>query len=490
MREALCNQVEIQQFLSKYQSAFTRRADGSRWPKWERTWRHATEYFQGLLRPGKSKSVADIADQTGADQEQLERFVRESPWEHQNVESHLREEIPDEGQGPDAALIVDGMAIPKSGEKSVGVARQWCGATGKVDNCQVTVNCTLARAGEQHNFDQVTWPLGARLYLPKKWTGEDDSGEDDSVYETDREREKYAQFSEEAGIPEEVSYQPKYEIAVDLIDQAMAAGPDHACVVGDTGFGKYSPFREELRARDKPYVLEVETSKFAVVPEETTVLEPGSTPGRGRPRKHPAYPEEIDAETPEQIAGRFEKQGGEKQDGWREVTWNEGTKGELSGEFARKRVRVVKNRSNRWLADETGWLLLKRSSGEEGELKAWICWGLDEASLEELVSWGQLRWTVERFHQEIKQELGADKYQGRTWRGFHHHLSAVMLAHAFVAERRLEAGKDRKDLASFAEVVRQIVRESAVQRLMENHGFDRPKAQEVAVDMLREYSDW
>jgi len=343
MRDMPCNQVEVRQFLSKYQSAFTRRADGSSWPKWERTWRHATEYFQGLLRPGKSKSVADIADQTGADQEQLERFVRESPWEHQNVESHLREEIPDEGQGPDAALIVDGMGIPKSGEKSVGVARQWCGATGKVDNCQVTVNCTLAnctlaRAGEQHNSDQVTWPLGAKLYLPKKWTGEDDS-----VYETAREREKYAQLSEEAGIPEEVSYQPKYEIAMGLIDQAMAAGPEHACVVGDTGFGKYSPFREELRAREEPYVLEVETSKLAVVPEETTVLEPGSTPGRGRSRKHPAYPEETDAETPEQIAGRLEKRAGQKQDGWREVTWNEGTKGKLSGEFARKRVRVVKN---------------------------------------------------------------------------------------------------------------------------------------------------
>ncbi len=172
------------------------------------------------------------------------------------------------------------------------------------------------------------------------------------------------------------------------------------------------------------------------------------------------------------------------------MTWNEGTKGELSGEFAQKRVRVVKNRSNRWLADETGWLLLKRPSGEEGELKAWICWGLDKASLEELVSWGQLRWTVERFHQDIKQELGADKYQGRTWRGFHHHLSAVMLAHAFIAEQRLEEGQDREGLDSFAEVVWQIVRESATQRLMENHGFDRAKAREVVIDMLREYSDW
>jgi SRSO17 transposase len=374
------------------------------------------------------------------------------------------------------------MAIPKSGEKSVGVARQWCGATGKVDNCQVTVNCTIARAGEQHNSDQVTWPLGTRLYLPKKWTGEDDS-----VYDTAREREKYARLSREAGIPEEVSYQPKYEIAVDLIEQAMAADPDHACVVGDTGFGKYPSFRKELRARNEPYVLEVETSKFVVVPEETTVLEPGSTSGRGRPRKHPAYPEEVDAATPEQIADRLEKQ-----DDWREVTWNEGTKGELSGEFSRTRVRVVEDRNNRWLTEETGWLLLKRPSGEEGEgeLKAWICWGLDKASLKELVSWGQLRWTVERFHQDIKQELGADKYQGRTWRGFHHHLSAVMLAHAFIAEQRLKAQRGREDLASFGEVVRQIVRESAVQRLMENHGFDRAKAREVAVDMLREYSDW
>nr|WP_259228301.1 transposase [Salinibacter ruber] len=174
-------------------------------------------------------------------------------------------------------------------------------------------------------------------------------GEDDSVHETAREREKHAQLSEEAGIPEEVSYQPKCEIATGLIDQAMAAGPDHACVVGDTGFGKYPAFRKKLCARDRPCVLEVQTSKPVVVPEGTSVLEPGSTSGRGRPRKHPAYPEETDAETPEQIADRLEKQGG-----WGEVTWNEGMKGELSGEFTRTQVRIVKDRSNRWLADETG----------------------------------------------------------------------------------------------------------------------------------------
>jgi SRSO17 transposase len=122
------------------------------------------------------------------DQERLERFVRKSPWEHENVETKLRERVPEAIQTEDAALIVDGMGIPKSGENSVGVVRQWCGATGKIDTCQVTVNCTLARPGERQNADQLTWPLGMRLYLPKKW-----SGADDADYESQQERERFVQ---------------------------------------------------------------------------------------------------------------------------------------------------------------------------------------------------------------------------------------------------------------------------------------------------------
>lgn len=479
MRAELAHtQVEAKRFLTRFQAAFTTRWDGSSWPKWERTWRNADRYIRGLFRPGTDNTVTDIANKMDMDQERLERFVRESPWEHAAVEAHLQEAVPEAVQGDDAAIIVDGMGIPKKGEDSVGVARQWCGATGKVDNCQVTVNATLARPGEHRNADQVTWPLGMRLYLDKKWTDHEDA-----EYDSQQERLRYAELREKTAIPDDAGYQPKYDIAAGLIDQANT-GLDHACVVADSNFGKRTPFRESLRELGEPYVLEIESGKPRVVPEDTAVIEPGPTEGRGPPRKYPAYSKDVTAETPEEVADAV------GDEDWTSVTWNDGTNGELRGDFYRKRVRVAKSATNRWLTDESGWLLLKRNHGPDDDLKAWLCWGLDDASLEELVTWGQLRWTVEKFHREIKQELGGDEYQGRTWQGFHHHLSAVMLAHAFIAERRLDIGRDRAKLPSFETVLREIVRETATQRVMRNHGFDRSTAEEIAVDMLQGFTSW
>ena len=478
------SQVEAKRFLSQFQTAFTTRWDGSTWPNWERTWKNADRYVRGLFRPGTDNTVTDIAKKTHMDQERLERFVRESPWEHGAVEARLQEIVPEAVQGDDAAIIVDGMAIPKKGDESVGVARQWCGATGKLDNCQVTVNATLARPGERRNPDQVTWPLGMQLYLDKKW-----SDHEDADYDNQREGERYARLREKTDIPDDIHYQPKHNIAAGIIEQALSAGLDHACVVADSNFGKRSSFREALRALDEPYVLEIETRKPRVIPAETSVIEPGPTDGRGPPRKYPAYSEDVSAETPREVADRV----GDR-DAWTSISWNTGTKDELSGEFYRERVRVVKSATNRWLTDETGWLLLKRvpeeENGSEKMYKAWLCWGLDDVSLEDLVSWAQLRWTIEKFHREIKQELGGDEYQGRTWRGFHHHLSAVMLAHAFIAKLRLETGIDRSELPSFETIVRDIVRESAIQRVMTEHGLNRGKAEEIAVDMLEGYSSW
>jgi SRSO17 transposase len=188
MSETRPKQGEGLQFLSDYQTAFTTRADGSSWLKHERTWLNVSRYFRGLLRPGISNTITDIPEKMHIDQERLERFVRESPWEHENVESELRKRVPEAIQGQEGALIVDGMGIPKSGGESVGVARQWCGATRKLDNCQVMVNCTLARPGERQNSDQLTWSLGMRLFLSEQWTGDDDAD-----YESPQERERYAQ---------------------------------------------------------------------------------------------------------------------------------------------------------------------------------------------------------------------------------------------------------------------------------------------------------
>ena len=123
-------------------------------------------------------------------------------------------------------------------------------------------------------------------------------------------------------------------------------------------------------------------------------------------------------------------------------------------------------------------------------MKAWICWGLDEHSLEELVEWTHLRWAIERFHQDIKQHLGADDFQGRTWDGFHRHLAVVMLTHAFIATHRLESGQWYDELPSFEEVLQRIVREAAIQQLMENLNFDRQTAIDAAEEMLQGFTDW
>ena len=471
------SQAEGLQFLGGYRSAFTTQADGSTWPKNERTWLNAGRYFRGLLRPGSPNTITDIAEKMHADQERLERFVRESPWAHENVEGELRERVPEAIQGQEAALIVDGMGIPKTGQDSVGVARQWCGVTGKLDNCQVTVNCTLARPGERQNADQLTWPLGMRLFLSEKWTDDDEAD-----YENQQERERYAQRREDTAVPADIEHQSKPEIALELIEQAVSTEIEHGCVVADRYFGEARSFRRKLRAISEPYVLEVSPTEFRAVPEDTDLIQPNAHPNR----KHAAHPEEVTSETPAEVAEAL------GDDAWTEITWNEGTKEPLSGEFYRTRVREVKRRDTGWLSDETGWLLLKneQNDDEDGELKAWMCWGVDEASLEELVSWAQLRWCVEQFHRDIKQNLGADEYQGRTWKGVPHHLAVVILAHAFVVRRRLETSATQTDFSSFEEVINQIVRESAIQGLMHDKRCERDRAEELAEYMLQGYSPW
>jgi SRSO17 transposase len=145
------------------------------------------------------------------------------------TKTELRERTPEAVQGDDAALIVDGMGIPKAGTDSVGVSRQWCGATGKIDNCQVTVNCTLARPGKRHNTDQVTWPLGMRLYLSKKWADAADAD-----YDSQQERERYAQRRNDATLPDEIEYQSKRDLAVASLAQIAATDLDYGCIVGDS----------------------------------------------------------------------------------------------------------------------------------------------------------------------------------------------------------------------------------------------------------------
>jgi len=472
-------------FLRQYQACFATRADGSSWPNWETTWHRGTQYFRGLIRPGSNKSIAGIASMVDIKQEKLERFVRESAWEYENVEEHLRQTAPEAAQGAASALILDGMGIPKQGHDSVGVGRQWCGATGKMDNCQVTVNLTLASPGQHRNADQISWPLGMRLYTPKKWVGHDSS-----VYDTTQEQQQYAERRENAGIPDDIEYQPKHEIGGELVEEAADSGLNFGCVLGDSNFGKSTQLRRRLRNEAIPYALEVVPSKFPVVDEETPLQEESESGSSDPDETRWKISEDEEIFAPEDLAQEVENNDTELE--WEHIDWAEGTKETLSGEFYRTRVRVVTDRGDREVGEETGWLLIEKATDDDEDdstvsVKAWMCWDLDESSLEELVQWTHLRWSIERFHEDIKQHLGADEFQGRSWDGFHRHLAVVMLAHAFIATHRLEAGHD---LPSFETVMQRIVREAAIQQLMENLNFDRETAINAAEEMLQGFTGW
>lgn len=489
MNELAHNHADAVGFLREYQSCLATRADGSSWPNWETTWLRGTQYFRGLARPGSNKSIAGIASMVDMKQEKLERFVRESAWEYENVEDQLRMTAPEAAQGAASALILDGMGIPKQGDDSVGVGRQWCGATGKIDNCQTSVNLTLASPGQHRNADQVSWPLGMRLYLPKKWVGNDPS-----VYETQHEQQQYAERRNNAAIPDEREYKSKHEIGGDLIEEAADSGLDVGCVLGDSNFGKAPTLRRRLRTNDAPYALEIVPSRFPVVDEETPLLEESESGSADPDETRWEISEDEEIFSPEDLAQQVEDD--ETTLEWTYIEWAKGTKETLSSKFYRTRVRVVTDRDDCEVGEETGWLLIEKTTDEENDeesevsVKAWICWALDDHSLDDLVQWTHLRWAIERFHQDIKQHLGADEFQGRTWDGFHRHLAVVMLAHAFIATHRLEIGQRSGELPPFEEVMRRIVREAAIQQLMENLSFDRETATAAAEEILQGFTDW
>ena len=444
-------------FLARFKHVFTTREDGKSWPRWRNTWRVADAYYRSLFRPGKRKNMYGIAVRMGLNEDQVERFIRESPWDHEALQDHLAENIPDTIRSSRAALVVDDFGLLKQGSHSVGVQRQYTGTAGKVANSQVAVDLVYVAPGEDRNADQRTWPLATEIYLPESWV-EDEARR------------------EEVEVPDDVAFRTKPEIAYDLIDRALGHGVEHRAVLGDTGYGDDAKFRKRLRDRKEPYVLGITPSELRVVDASARVVPPG--PGkRGRARKYPTFPEGTPVHSPKELANGVEE--------WTTVEWSEGTKGKLSEEFHRVHVRVTKGATRlRWVTDEVAWLLLeKRRDG----LKAYLCWGLDDCSLDELVGLAHLRWPVEQFHKEAKQLLGLDDFEGRMWKAWYHHVTMVLLAYAFLSMLRAEGAGG--PLPSLRRTVIDIVQEMLTQ-IMESHGFDRTMAYELATDVRRGFTDW
>jgi SRSO17 transposase len=370
----------------------------------QRRW--APVYVRGLLMPGQRKSVEPMADRVcSGETQQLHHFVSAASWATEPLEEVLAQQADALVGGDDAHLIIDDTALVKKGEHSVGVAHQYCGELGKQANCQVLVSVTLCR-------DEVPVPVALRLHLPESWS---------------RDPVRRAR----AGVPPEIPHRPKWKMALEEIERLIAAGVRFGDVLADAGYGSVAEFRRGLEDMKLTYAVGVQSHQKVYVP---SVRLRGEKTQTGRSLKWPLVstkPRAVRDAIAAQGEGAF----------WR-VTWRIGTKGPLAAEFAVMRVRVADgpvNSHHQHLPGVEQWLVAERRSN--GVMKYYFTNHTADASHEVLASAIKARWACEQAHEQMKQELGLDHFEGRSWRGLRHHAVLTMIAFAFLQHLRLRENK-------------------------------------------------
>jgi SRSO17 transposase len=367
-------------------------------------------YVTGLLLSGERKSVEPMAARIDprhvqARHQSMHHFVASAPWDEAELLRVARDYALAllERHGPVAAWVVDDTAYPKKGSHSVGVARQYCGVLGKQDNCQVAVTVSLVNPS-------VSIPSAYRLYLPESWA-------------TDRARRRAA------GVPETIAFAPKWAIALAEIDALLADDLPRAPVVADAGYGVVTAFREGILARGLSYAVGI-SSETSVWPPGQGPVPPRAGSGRGRP---PTRYRRSPRRSPVSVKVLAESLPASD---WKTVRWREGTQGTMQSRFARVRVRAAHRDERSAPPREPEWLLIEWPRAESEPTKYFLSSVPEAASMEDLVRLVKIRWRIERDYQELKDELGLDHYEGRGWRGFHHHGALCIAAYAFlVAER-------------------------------------------------------
>jgi len=362
------------------------------------------EYCAGLLMPLERKSVEPIAAvtapaQCSAKHQSLLHFVGNSPWSDEAVLAKVREQVLPaiERHGPVRAWIIDDTGLPKKGNHSVGVKRQYCGQLGKTANGQVAVSLSVAS-------DTASLPVAYRLFLPKDWA-------------------KDGERRAKAGVPDDIIFQTKGEIALDQIKAAQAAGVTPGVVLADAGYGPSTPFRSGLTELGLTYIVGV-LSNISVWPPGTAPLPPT---GQGRRTNIRLRRDEN-----HQPMSARELALSLNDAHWHEVTWREGSNAPLTSRFTALRVRPANGDHKRSTAREIEWLLIEWPEGEAEPTKYWLSTLPDGIALKELVDLAKLRWRIERDYQDLKQEIGLGHYEGRGWRGFHHHATLAIAAYGFL----------------------------------------------------------
>jgi len=367
-------------------------------------------YCAGLLGTEGRKSVEPLAAATAparvsGQHQSLLHFVGQSEWSDAAVLAEVRAYVLPamERHGPIEAWILDDTSFPKQGRHSVGVARQYCGQLGKRANCQAAVTLSLAN-------HRASLPVGYRLYLPKEWA-------------EDEPRRK------QAGVPDDVVFETKPAIALGLLNQALAQGLPRGFVLADAGYGSDTAFREAVTALGLTYVMGVGPT--------TSVWPPGVRPlAQTRPRRGPSLlrlrrDEERKPVSVKELALSL------PDEAWRIIEWREGSNDVLKGRFARVRVHAAHGDNLRAELRPEEWLVIEWPEGEAEPTKYWLSTLPPDIPFDQLVDAIKLRWRIERDYQELKQEIGLGHYEGRGWRGFHHHATLCIAAYGFlIAERQ------------------------------------------------------
>jgi SRSO17 transposase len=367
-------------------------------------------YCTGLLLPGERKSIEPMAARLDPAHvpslhQTLHHFVAKAPWDDAAVLTAVCEQVLPAltRHGPITAWILDDTGFPKKGTHSVGVTRQYCGQLGKQDNCQVAVSLSLANDGG-------SLPVAFDLYLPEEWAT-------DPVRRT------------KAGVPTRLTFRTKPQIALEQIRRALAEGLPPGVVLGDAAYGVETDFRTALTALSLSYVLGVQSS-LGVWPPGCGPLPPKPWSGKGRRPKLQRRDAEHQPVSAKDLAFTLPPSA------WQTVSWREGSRGDLSGRFATVRVRPSHRDYGRAEPHPEEWLLIEWPAGDKEPSQYWLSTLPATTTLVDLVHRAKLRWRIERDYQDLKQELGLDHYEGRGWRGFHHHATLCIAAYGFLVRER------------------------------------------------------
>src|SRR6201988_2644022 len=368
-------------------------------------------YCKGLLLPGERKSVDPMSARLAPNDvrqthQSLHHLVAHAPWSDEALLQQVRQSVlPQmEHDGPVIAWIVDDTGFLKKGTHSVGVARQYCGQVGKQDNCQVAVSLSIAT-------HQGSLPIAYRLYLPKDWA-------DDPVRRA------------KTGIPDDIVFQTKPEIALQQVRQALADGVPKAVALMDPAYGNDSKLRAGLTELEVPYVAGILPTTMVWRPGETPLPPEPKKPGRGRPATRLRRDEKHQPASAKALALELAA------DAWQQATWRDGSNTPLTSRFARWRVRPAHDDDKRSEPAPEEWPLIEWPEGEAEPDHYWLATLPADISLERMVDQTKMRWRIERDYPELKQEVGLGHYEGRGWRGFHHHATLCIAAYGFLISEK------------------------------------------------------